>query len=572
MKPIAIYYPEIFNININDSDSLEINERNLIFNKSYLISKIRNAVDLAKSHGIYGFGIYYQFFSKSKDLNKEVNIITKNKYINFPFFLIWKINNFIDFINDSKSNFSSYGKLLEFELDKFVKHIKIYLKSKLYIKYNKKPILSIDHPLNMTHLKSTILILRRKMIQNKIGEIFILSPIFNEYNNSQNKYLFDGQYDQSRFDLFESDYKKRNISYYSGMIYKNIIKSNISSKPLLFVCSTLERENKILKYYSPEKYYLLNKVIINWTEKNFDATNGIFFIDSWNNLKKGNYLEPDKNFGYSSLNSFSKALFNLPFKENFYNFIYLKNSKIIAVQVHLFYVDLLNEIINKTNNIPLKFDLFITINIPFQKKYIEENLKKYSKADKYEIKIVENIGRDVLPFLSQMKYKIKKYKYICHIHTKKSEHNPVLGNEWRKYLFENLLGNKNIISEIIYDFELNDKLGIIFPDTYYKNIKGEINIESSNFRYHLPNIIYMNFVLNYLFGNVKIGEKLIFPNGDMFWAKVKAIYQIFKFNYKGKYPKENKQINGTIMHAIERIWLYLVKLNGYYYKIIFKTY
>ena len=46
------------------------------------------------------------------------------------------------------------------------------------------------------------------------------------------------------------------------------------------------------------------------------------------------------------------------------------------------------------------------------------------------------------------------------------------------------------------------------------NLKNyiNVNIESSNFRYHLPNIIYMNFVLNYLFGNVIIGEKLIFPN------------------------------------------------------------
>ena len=63
---------------------------------------------------------------------------------------------------------------------------------------------------------------------------------------------------------------------------------------------------------------------------------------------------------------------------------------------------------------------------------------------------------------------------------------------------------------------------------------------------------------------------LIFPTGNMFWAKINSIYQIFKIRLKKKFPKELNQTNETIMHGIERIWLYLVKLNGYYFKIIFK--
>ena len=80
----------------------------------------------------------------------------------------------------------------------------------------------------------------------------------------------------------------------------------------------------------------------------------------------------------------------------------------------------------------------------------------------------------------------------------------------------------------------------------------------------------MNFILKQIFQKFKIGERLIFPAGNMFWAKTKAIYQIFKI--KLKYSKESNQKNDSIMHAIERIWLYLVKLNGYYYKTTFKHY
>ena len=187
------------------------------------------------------------------------------------------------------------------------------------------------------------------------------------------------------------------------------------------------------------------------------------------------------------------GIINLPYKDNFFNFIYLKNKKIIAIQVHLFYIDLLPEIINKTNNIPFLYDLFITIVSPVNKEYIEENLKNYSKANKFEVLTVENKGRDVL---------------LMHI-------------------------------------------------------KGENNLESSNMRYHRPNIKYMNYILNN-FGNFKIGEKLIFPNGNMFWAKIKSIHQMFEIVSKIKFPDEDNQINGTILHAIERIWIYIVKINKYY--------
>ena len=58
----------------------------------------------------------------------------------------------------------------------------------------------------------------------------------------------------------------------------------------------------------------------------------------------------------------------------------------------------------------------------------------------------------------------------------------------------------------------------------------------------------------------------------MFWAKVNAVFQIFEINFKKAFPKEMNQTNDTIMHGIERLWLFLVKLNGYYYKMIFKYY
>ena len=60
-----------------------------------------------------------------------------------------------------------------------------------------------------------------------------------------------------------------------------------------------------------------------------------------------------------------------------------------------------------------------------------------------------------------------------------------------------------------------------------------------------------------------------FPAGNMFWAKTEAIHQMFNEKIIKLCPEERGQIDGTILHAIERFWLYLVKLNGFYYKTIF---
>jgi len=422
----------------------------------------------------------------------------------------------------------------------------------------------------MPNLNKTILYLRQKLRELNIDEIFIIFPFRNFNNIREFTSLFDSAYDLSEVNLLDN----LTILYYSGIIYKNIIFNNISKNFQIYRTNMLEINSGLdknkLKDYAPEKYYILNKVLIEWIKNNYNNNNKYIFINSWNNYEKGNYLKADKIYGYASINSFSKALFNLPYKDK--NITLYNNNCNIAVQVHIYYEDLLNEVINYTNNIPIKYDLYITTTSYEKKIIIEEYIRNYSKANKYEIIIVKNKGRDVLPLIIQLKEQIKKYKYFCHIHTKKSAHDIVLGNNWRNYLYKNLLGSKELITEIISDFEKFDKLGFIFPEVYYEIIKKIDNYDSTGFFLHRPNINYMNLIIKKIFHKFKIGYKLIFPSGNMFWAKFNSVYQIFNIRLFHLFPKELNQTNETIMHAIERIWLYLVKLNGYYYKTIFKYY
>ena len=581
IKPIALYYPEFNNININYSN---INSTNASIFKTYInhsnlnsqnqnkLEKVKSQIELARNHGIYGFAICFTFEFNSTYLD-EITYFFNNKEIEFPFLLIWKNNNFNNLYNSIKNSNNSETEIIQYIFNELVNEIQFAMNNKIYIKFSNKPIFAIENSLMFD--KNKLLLLRKSFKQKGIGKIFILFP-FENHKMMNVTHKFNALYDLPKYEFFNDSKIKFQISYYSGIIYKNINLNSFKCEHIFFRSSLLEtnlslkEEEDSLKYYNPEKFYILNKIIVDWTKKNFNETKGLFFIHSWNDYKNGNYLEPDILYGYASLNSFSKALFNLSFNEFNYNYLYLKNICIIAIQAHIFYEDLTFEVINKINNIPFRHDLYVTTISENKKLYIEQIIQKHSRANNYLIDVVENKGRDVLPFIIQMKNHFKKYKYICHIHSKKTMKFPQTGNLWRNYLYNNLLGNKDIILEIIYDFEIKDKLGFIFPDTYYNTIKGVKNFETIDFKYHKENINYIDFVFSQLFKRYKIGKKLIFPSGDMFWARIEAIHQIFQIKFTNKFPKELGQLNKTIMHAIERIWLYLVKLNGYYYKTIFK--
>ena len=447
-----------------------------------------------------------------------------------------------------------------------------------YIRINGKPVIGIYEPLKINNLNFTIRIWRAKAKEFDIGDIYILINLNNyNLNELENSKLFDAAYDfPPKNGLFKYKVQNTISRIYTGLIYKSLNFTNNRKNFPIFRGSMLEYDDSskngkkglIFDEYSPEKFYFINKVIIKWTKSHYNISNRFIFINAWNEWSEGCYLEPDEKYGYSSINALSKALFNINFKENNYNLSNLNSSSYIAVQAHVYYEDLINEIIEKTNNIPVKFDLLITTTSLNKSKIIEKYIKKYSISNNYEIKIVENKGRDILPLLNQLKNIFNKYKYICHIHSKKTENHPYLGKNWRYYLYNNLLGSKEIISDILSDFEKYDRLGFIFPETYF-----QILLYFGKKRKKL-NEMYLNYLLKIIFTNHKYqtGNELDFPAGNMFWARVLSIYQIFELNFLEKFPKEKGQIDCTIMHGIERIWLYLVKLNGYYYKKIFKYY
>jgi len=214
--------------------------------------------------------------------------------------------------------------------------------------------------------------------------------------------------------------------------------------------------------------------------------------------------------------------------------------------------------------IPFDFDCFITTDTDSKATLIREEFQKQviSGISDLIIDVVENRGRDIAPFLTQMQSVIDNYDYFCHIHTKKSVSGDY-GDDWRRYLYRHLLGSEDNISGIIDLFETDQSLGIVFPEAF--------PVLALNMGW-LGNYEGCSELMKKLGIAPDFPEKPVFPGGNMFWARTSAVLDILKLELSQEdFPVENKQLNDTLAHYIERIWVYVARNNGFSYLITFNN-
>ena len=72
-----------------------------------------------------------------------------------------------------------------------------------------------------------------------------------------------------------------------------------------------EKEALVFNNFHALEYFKWLGKAISYTRKNFRAEERFVFINAWNEWAEGTYLEPDKKYGYNSLNITSRAIFDL---------------------------------------------------------------------------------------------------------------------------------------------------------------------------------------------------------------------------------------------------------------------
>ena len=151
------------------------------------INTIKKQVQLAKNHGIYGFGIYYYWFSGKQLLEKPINIFIKNININFHFLLIWANENWTRRWDGLDSDILIKQEYNSEDPKNFIKDIKKYVIDIKYIRIDNKPVIGLYEPKKIPNLRKTIEVWRQSSKEYGIGDIFILicinERIIYEFND-----------------------------------------------------------------------------------------------------------------------------------------------------------------------------------------------------------------------------------------------------------------------------------------------------------------------------------------------------------------------------------------------------
>lgn len=543
-------------------------------------------INLAKEHGIYGFCFYYYWFSGKRLMEMPVDQFLEHQEVDFPFCLCWANENWTRAWDGQKKDILMEQKYSESDPELFIHDIHKYIADKRYIRINGKPLIIVYNPGEIPNCGHVFEKWREYAQKEGIGDIIIWACATANNNVEKlglGKYV-DAEVEFPPHNMWKPEFairdidlngKEANIFDYRKLVEYQAEKLSAEDSycvPIHHACTlgwdnSARRANNWFTLYgfTLRYYYKWLKSVIQNARSNFPEEERFIFINAWNEWAEGTYLEPDEKYGYAYINTTTKALCDIPYEKMpcIYNGeeinLSLSNPK-ICVQFHIYYTELLEEIVCNLNKITYEYDCYISTDTKQKKKAIEKYFANHSNCRNVKVEVFENRGRDVRPFLMQLSNIIRKYDYVGHFHSKITKTSSY-GDDWRHYCYKHLLGSNNYIKYIFNLFESDQKLGIVFPPTYPCLINQAVWGGNRQQCESLLKEIDVNYQLP--------TENPVFPVGNMFWARTKAVLPMFEKLDFNLFPEECGQVNATIAHCVERIWVYVAKSLKYDYKYVF---
>ncbi|QUB95274.1 rhamnan synthesis F family protein [Leptotrichia sp. oral taxon 218] len=399
------------------------------------------------------------------------------------------------------------------------------------------------------HIQSSFLVIRNSLLKTKdYQDMWENMPMINSYAESVGLYEV----------IFTKEFNEK--GYKSAVYIDTTDLEGYTRYPLMMMSDELIINRRCpiikLKSFSQRYYDILNDTIGKCTLSSYEFIKEKTEYDEnliWENILRTSSMSDIKRLMH--LNYILPTDYKL--KEND-----LSNDKLLLI-FHIYFEDLIDESIRYMKSMPVNSDILITLPKKELKSVLEEKIKELPYKN-IEIKIIENRGRDVSSFLVGAKDRVMNYDYVCFMHDKKTAQlKPYcVGKDFRYKCYEGNLSSKSYVENILNLFKENEKLGILMPPPP----------NHSNFYHTLGNEWASN-----LENTKKLSEKLklktkvhwadepISPLGTMFWFRPKAMEKLFDYDWEYEdFPKEPNENDGTILHAVERIYGYVVQDAGYY--------
>ena len=238
------------------------------------------------------------------------------------------------------------------------------------------------------------------------------------------------------------------------------------------------------------------------------------------------------------------------------------NMEQVAVIAHMHYPELIKECCDYLQQLPEDITLFITTTTDENKYRIQAEFKK-KNFENYRIIVIENRGREIRGLLIECSQIFKEYRYLCFVHDKRTTGDLAeqeIGNAYMYTLWENMLKTPEYIQNVIGLFKQKEYLGMLVPvPVYHWNYFGYLgNQWTTCFQKtkELADRLGIHCVMTEEWSPITLGTA--------FWCRTDALLPLLSHVFSEEdFLEEPLPVDGTLNHAIERIFAYVAQSQGY---------
>lgn len=542
-----------------------------------LDQSIKEQIELATHYGIYGFCIYYYWFSGKKILETPINTILRHEEWDFNFCICWANENWTKRWDGQDSEVIIQQKYTKDDPLNFIKDVEHILLDKRYIRHEGKPVYRPEHTKNPDEYVR----IWREYFKTTHGTDLHIVSVLSFSSDDPGRFGMDAavRFSPSGLgyafrELYDSDMPSVDVS--NSLLDKNFnghvhdyravtldeAAVDYSYDFATYPCVMPSWDNDARKKgngisfvnSTPELY----ERWLDRTLSRVEDSDPFVFVNAWNEWAEGTVLEPTKQYGHAFLRRTAASLEKVSGvrDQNLVDgFRKRPSKKKLAVVVHLYYIDQWSYLREKIRLLNMNTtDIFVVLR-QTNAYFSEEIQHDFPGA---QTVVYPNRGRDILPFLMiARKLRTMGYSAILKLHTKKSHHRDD-GKKWFNDIVEKLLPNAKGAQH--YAETAVEGAAFIGPDSHIVSLERYIGGNEEHLRDLLQNIYDTSTAAEVL---SRKGD-YYFMAGSMFYMSMDAIDPILDLYLDVlDFETEKAQIDGTMAHAVERLFSIVMQIEGH---------
>lgn len=243
---------------------------------------------------------------------------------------------------------------------------------------------------------------------------------------------------------------------------------------------------------------------------------------------------------------------------------------VTAIVMHVYYVDMLDELLGYAANVPGRRRLVITTNTDEKRAELDDMVRADGRFDNYDVRVVtSNRGRDISAFVLDCEDVLRdeSIDLVVKLHSKRSVQDPATVSSWfRRHLFDNLLANPAYARNVYALFERESQLGMVFPPTIHMGLPTLGHAWSLNLGPAIELAPRLGITVPF------DSTTPLSPYGSMFIARREVLAPLLDAAFTvDEFPDGDEYRDGSLAHTLERLISYIGMSRGFYVKTVQST-